>query len=307
MTWTYDVQDPASASGPDDGIMTIVGPGGGELTQTMVNEALDAHRVANSNRLLVLIIGDLFETLSAFAISGTRLESIRFTAQSRVTSIGRKGLSNNVILTELVLPPSLLHVPKELCAGCEALPEILIPDSVLTTGYRAFYQCFALTNFILPKNVTTIVDNAFEDCLALQNANLSPINSVLTTVGDTVFKGCTNLHTIQFPNSLELLESGTFMNCTSLETMILNENVVQLGDSTFEGCTALQNVIFSTKLQSLGRATFRRCISLVQVLFPESTTVVGTDTFLETNSVLSLRMHRNIWDTVVATLPKGTL
>jgi hypothetical protein len=49
MTWTYDVQNPVTASGPDDGIMTIIGPGGGELTQTMVNEALDAHHVANSN------------------------------------------------------------------------------------------------------------------------------------------------------------------------------------------------------------------------------------------------------------------
>jgi hypothetical protein len=162
MTWTYDVQNSAATGGPDDGIMTIVGPGGGELTQTMVNEAIDAHHATNSNRLLVLIVGDLFETLGAFAISGTRLESIRFGTQSRVTSIGRKGLSTNVILTELVFPRSLLHVAKELCAGCESLSEILILGNVLTIGYRAFYQCRSLTTFVLPAKVTTIADNAMK-------------------------------------------------------------------------------------------------------------------------------------------------
>jgi hypothetical protein len=92
------------------------------------------------------------------------------------------------------------------------------------------------------------------------------------------------------------------MNCTSLQTLVLPENVTTLGDSTFEGCTALQNITFSTKLQSLGRATFRGCDSLAQVLFPESTTIIGNDTFLETTSVHTLRMHRDVWETIVQTL-----
>jgi hypothetical protein len=162
-----------------------------------------------------------------------------------------------------------------------------------------------LANFVLPTKVTTIVDNAFEDCLALQSANLAPAASVLVTVGDTVFKGCSSLDSVQLPDSLQVLKSGTFMNCTGLETIVFPESVVSMGNSTFKDCTTLQNITFSTVLESLGHRTFTGCTSLVQVLFPETMTVIGTETFLDTTNVLTLRMRRGIWDSVVATLPEG--
>jgi hypothetical protein len=64
-------------------------------------------------------------------------------------------------------------------------------------------------------------------------------------------------------------------------------------------------MLFPEVFQSLGNATFQECTSLVQVLFPENITSIGTGTFLDTTNVITLRMHRDIWEKVVATLPEG--
>jgi hypothetical protein len=277
MTWTYDVLDPTTASGSDDGTMTIVGSG--ELTQIQMNAAVDAYYNSNSVKLTKLLIGPLFESVGVSAISGTGLESIRFDPNSNITTIDRKGLSNNIALTELVLPSSLAHVSTLMCAGCVSLVTLTIPDSVKTIGYRAFYDCSALTAFSLPAKVTTVVDNAFEGCHALLTTDFAPVNSELITLGDAAFK-----------------------DCSSLETMIFPESLVELGNSTFVGCVALKVMTFSTTFQSLGNETFRGCTALRSVVFPESL-IIGTGTFLEATGVVTLRMHRDIWDLVVTTLP----
>jgi hypothetical protein len=208
--------------------------------------------------LRTIQVGENIVSVGQFAISGTTgLESILFHPQNKVTSIGRKGLGNNVDLSQLILPIGLLHIPEEMCAGCESLPTLLVPDNVLTIGYRAFYQCFAFTNFILPKRVTTIVDNAFESCHELQNANLAPVDSVLTVVGDTVFQDCKSLETIQFPESLITIGTNTFDGVTTLKmnrTLLAsvldqldNEQVVSFyGDSDFYTVTSDQTLVAGT-------------------------------------------------------------
>jgi hypothetical protein len=262
--YAFDIVNGTNANLSDTALLLL---GKGELTQSQVNTAIDEHtdRFATSV-LRTLRVGKDMESLGVSAILGTTgLHFIQFDLESKVESIGRRGLCNNVGLIELVLPLGLLHIPREMCAGCKVLPSILVPDSILSIGHRAFHGCSTFTTFAIPAKVTTIVDDAFEECRALETVNLAPVGSVLHTVGDTVFKDCASLKTIQFPESLVQLKSGTFMNCTSLQKMVLPEVFHSLGNATFQGCT-----------------------SLVQVLFPENITSIGTGTFLDTTSVITL-------------------
>jgi hypothetical protein len=279
MTWTYDVLDPTTGSGPDDGTMTLVGQG--ELTQIQMNAAVDAYYNINTLPLITLFIGPDFTSLGVSAVSSTSLKSIVFDSQSKVTTIHRKGLSTNLVLTNLVLPRGLVHLSEGLCAGCVSLTTITIPTNVKTIGYRAFHGCSLLDSFSLPNKVTTIVDNAFENCKALKTTDFAPVNSELVILGDASFK-----------------------DCVSLDTMILPESLLGLGDSTFMGCVELANITLPALLESMGQETFRGCTALRTVVFPESLqSIVRRGTFLEATGVRTLRMHRDIVNIVAATLP----
>jgi hypothetical protein len=222
--WAYD-QVQGVVSRVYDGTMTLLGPG--QLTQSQVNAAIDEHTYQHgmNNVLKTLFIGEYIESLGPSAISSTSLQSIIFDPQSNVTRIYRKGLSTNLSLTELVLPPGLAHLSEQLCAGCVSLTKVTIPANVKSIGYRAFHGCSLLDAFSLPAKVTTVVNNAFENCQALKTTDFAPVNSELVTLGDAVFKDCTSLDTIIFPESLVTLGSFLFQGATSISSVTLNQNL----------------------------------------------------------------------------------
>jgi hypothetical protein len=223
--WAYDQVNGIISSQVYDGTMTLLGHG--ELTQSQTNAAIDEHTYQHGTtlKLHTLRIGEFIESLGASAISGTRLQSILFDPSSKITTIDRKGLSLNLDLTELVLPPGLAHVSTLMCAGCESLATLTIPANVKTIGYRAFYECSALTSFALPAKVTTVVDNAFESCHALKSIDFAPVDSELVTLGDAAFKDCVNLETIVFPESLVTLGDLVFEGATNIYSVTLNQNL----------------------------------------------------------------------------------
>jgi hypothetical protein len=223
--WAYDQVQGKTVPRVYDGTMTLLGPG--QLTQSQVNAAIDEHTYQHgmNNVLHTLFIGEYIESLGPSAISSTSLQSIIFDPQSNVTRIYRKGLSTNLALTELVLPPGLAHLSEQLCAGCVSLKNITIPANVKSIGYRAFHGCSLLDSFSLPAKVTTVVNNAFENCQALKTTDFAPVNSELVTLGDAVFKDCTNLDTIIFPDSLVTLGDFLFQGATSISSVTLNQNL----------------------------------------------------------------------------------
>jgi hypothetical protein len=275
MSWTYDVSV-GTGNGVDNGILTIVG--NGELTQAIVNDAIDAYQnsLDTSVILTTLVIGQNFTSLGDSAISGTGFTSIVFPPESKVTYIGTKGLNNNSLLTQVILPLGLLHLSSQILTDCPALVNIVIPDSVKTIGDSAFEKCGALTSMAVPASVTMIVDNAFRACERLGSVLFSPV-STLTKVGDAVFALCVKLIVINFPSSL-----------------------LDFGMETFDGCSQLKSVGLSEDLRSVGDGMFRDCTGLQRFEFPLAFTgPIGVDTFQGAVNLQTLKMDRDLWTDVL--------
>jgi hypothetical protein len=104
----YDVAT-NSISGPIyEGILTIVGTGG-ELTQSIVDTAIDSHTIAleGANRPLhTLIVGDKFTSLSSsLSLKGTGITCLEFPAESPITTTGLFKLSIDSTLDTFVVLP----------------------------------------------------------------------------------------------------------------------------------------------------------------------------------------------------------
>ena len=99
-----------------------------------------------------------------------------------------------------------------------------------------------LSDVIIPRNIKTIDESAFEGCESIERVSFYEL---LKTVGDNVFKNCTNLLSVGFAsynnNALTLNES-MFENCTNLEYISISE-----GTATKSGLTiGPQQTLFST-------------------------------------------------------------
>jgi hypothetical protein len=76
---------------------------------------------------------------------------------------------------------------------------------------------------IIPSSVIRIGDSAFAGLAFSQ----FEIPSHITSLGSSVFEGCSNLTSISIPESITELGKGTFQGCISLQTIDIPSVIIQ--------------------------------------------------------------------------------
>ncbi len=102
------------------------------------------------------------------------------------------------------------------------------------------------------------------------------ISNGIEHLGDTVFIGCDNAETVEFPDTLLSIGDHTFYQCTSLTEISLPDSVVELGFDAFNHCTSLTSVRLSQNLQRMSSAGFDCCHSLTEIIIPQSVMEIST-------------------------------
>ena len=119
------------------------------------------------------------------------------------------------------------------------------------------------------KNNGEIGDSAFRSCQKLKTVELG---QDITSVGSSAFQGCTKLGSIEIPDNVKTLGSGAFSGCTSLKSAKTGNGISLLNTQTFSGCTSLENVEIGTNITKIsGKSSygcFYNCRSLEQILVP---------------------------------------
>lgn len=108
------------------------------------------------------------------------------------------------------------------------------------------------------------------------NAYASDIKKVtiedgITTIGNRVFQGCTNLSNISIPNTVLEFGSYAFSNCSSLKTISIPDSVTKFGGYVFMR-TALTLCNVPDSVQEVGNGVFYECTSLATVFLPSGWT-----------------------------------
>ena len=146
-------------------------------------------------------------------------------------------------------------------------------------------------------SIITIGKAAFKDCLQLGTIfhNVEPESFSNSSIGESVFSGCTNLKGELRVNDFNHIDARAFENCTGITSVIL-ERTGTLGSYVFSGCTALENADISkmfdaTPLGSgyrvrygitagtMGDYVFLGCTSLKKCIFTTRLFKISTGTF----------------------------
>jgi hypothetical protein len=140
-----------------------------------------------------------------------------------------------------------------------------------TEGISSFeYPANAIPNFAF-YNLETYLGKASLTSLKLP--------TILTSIGNNAFNGCSGLTSFTIPSSITLINISTFSNCTGLETITIPSTVNSIGDYAFMGCMKLNHISIPSSVTAISRSLFSNCTELSSILIPSSITSIGDGAF----------------------------
>lgn len=90
--------------------------------------------------------------------------------------------------------------------------------------------------------------------------------------------GATDIESVVFPDTLEMIGEAEFNNCKELKYVDLGKGLKYIGKMPFSGCNKLETVSFPDGMQFFDDVTFYSCTNLKEVYVPASATEFGSGT-----------------------------
>lgn len=110
----------------------------------------------------------------------------------------------------------------------------------------------------------------------------------VTGVGERAFFRCTDLQTIEIPESVQRIGNYAFYLCLDLTSVTMGDGVKSIGRSAFHDCCSLRLITLSKNLTSVGVSAFQGCSSLTEILLPDGVRSLGDGLFFSCSALTSL-------------------
>ena len=138
--------------------------------------------------------------------------------------------------------------------------------------------------------VTSIGKSAFYECSNLTSVDIP--NSV-TSISNMAFYDCSSLTSVTIPNSVTSIGHSVFFYCSNLTSVTIPNSVTSIGNNAFMGCTSLISVSIPNSVTSIGDCAFQYC-SLTSVTIPNSVTSIGDYAFSCCYSLTSVTISNSV-------------
>ena len=115
-----------------------------------------------------------------------------------------------------------------------------------------------------------------------------------TRIGYSAFVGCSQLTSIDIPNSVTSIGYGAFAGCSHLTSINIPNSVISIEGSAFEDCTSLAFINIPNSVTNIGSCAFAWCSSLTTINIPNSVTVIGESTFWYCSLLTSVTIPNSV-------------
>lgn len=215
-----------------------------------------------------------------------------------VIGIDENAFTGTEFVTKITIPGSIKTIEWEYLSSCSNLKEIILTDGVEQLGRGCFSSNTKLERVSIPKTLYTFYSCSFSNCISLKNIDVNPENPYLSSVDGVLFSGsktylyrypagksekkytvpdgvmtiwnqsfceASNLETIVFPNTLEMIDYCSFELCTGLKSVDLPDSLIEIYDQAFDSCYNLKTINLPRNLELLSPSAFRSCRSLTNI------------------------------------------
>ncbi len=288
--------------------------------------------------LTSVVIGDSVSHIgySAFQ-SCDRLVDVVF--GDSLTYIGHSSFYGCTNLSSINLPDSVLEIDNFAFSYCTALKSAKLSNAITRIGSHAFSKCEGLTSMYVPAAVAEIDAGAFNGLL-LESFQVDPENTVyhsdnnclietetktlisgfknsiipsdgsVTSIAGSAFSDCTNLTSVEIPETVTSMGSSAFYGCTNLETVTIKglttisdyaflgcsnltsvrlpDFLIEIDDYAFASCGNLKDINIEDSVTRIGESAFNHCESLTNISIPDSVTEIGRGAFAYCSSLTNV-------------------
>ena len=280
--------------------------------------------------------GNNYQGLSYVAIPETiTYNEIVYT----VTGIGNWALSQSGITT-VIIPNSVTYIGNYAFSYSYELTSIVIPQSVSGFSRETFTECRQATAYLetesKPENWmgyyaspnAVIYNTRISDDLIFKVKSKVPYTvSAIKYIGNSIsvempsivsvdgieyavvdidgtFSGCSNITSVNIPNSVTTISGSAFNGCSSLTSISIPKSVTSISNEAFSGCnvetlayntnavgsqfcgfTSILTVNIGDAVTSISDNAFSGCTELTTVAISESVKYVGKDAFKGCNKI----------------------
>ena len=174
-------------------------------------------------------------------------------------------------LKKVTVTGNISFISKDAFNGASSLEEIDLPDSIIVIYPGAFKNCSAkyeLMNAITFADCNETLSDTYGYIGTGLSGKLKIADSGITGIS-RAFMDCTNLTTVEIPDSVTFLDYA-FMNCTSLTSIDIPDSVTSIAGA-FYGCTALTSVEIPETVTDINSA-FSGCTGITSINVPAGVT-----------------------------------
>ena len=215
----------------------------------------------------------------------TNLESVDLGGINSITSNTFKNCTN---LKSVTGQENLTTIGSSAFYNCKSMV-MKIPEKVEIIGSQAFYGS-GITELDIGDQANTIGDATFMNCRNLVSVTISNPETVF---GISVFRECSSLKTIKFPDGVDRLPSYMLAG-TGITSFIIPGSVTHLGDGVFQGCQHLENVNIPSEIENLSSHLFDGCSSLNRVDLPEGITKIPSYLLYGCKSIVEISIPDSV-------------
>ena len=153
-------------------------------------------------------------------------------------------------------------------------------------GKRSMIKCL-----IIEPGVANIGDNAFGSCTNLTSVE---IPDSVTIIGDCAFYNCSSLASIAIPNSVTSICDGAFHGCSSLTSVEIPDSVTIIRFNAFSYCNSLSSITIPNSVKTIDQAAFSNCPSLTSITILDGVATIGWSAFSDCSSLTSITIPDSV-------------
>jgi len=140
-----------------------------------------------------------------------------------------------------------------------------------------------IKSVVIEEGVTTIGDRVFRQCTNLTKAT---VPEGITYIGTGAFE-LTALEEFTFPSTVTTMKNYVFYG-TKLKTVVIPKTLSSLGTHLFTSCTELESITIPVSVKSIGKNSFNKCTALTDIYYDGYKSDWDAITLAEGNTQLSV-------------------
>ncbi len=258
-----------------------------------------------------------FDAAGDFTIEGTTLTKYSgsdpdVVIPASVQTIGYGAFRDCTTIRSLTIPGSVRTVEGWAFEDCTNLQTVTFEggsETLVFEGYGCFYNCpiqsltvnrnfettgesglfdngsrssdHFLSVVTLSSDVTFLCDGAFSGCSELNSID---IPESVTRIGKYAFSSCC-FEEVKLPSGLTAIEDGAFSGCSELNSIDIPESVTRIGKNAFSDCDSIWNIKLPSGLTAIEDGAFQSCGNLRTIDIPSGVTRIGADAFVDCSSL----------------------